>query len=152
MLRGEPKTKPMTLRLQVNPQSKHHVLKKQKLSAVRKKSCNSRTSLWSVLFTCVQYPRINKLLYWSWTMSILISMYCIKVQTFFHVYCIKVQTFFYVDTFFGNKKKIARVTASAWYRSSFSRETNCPKCKCFSIYAESNDLACKRYIKLRLFK
>lgn len=32
-------------------------------------------------------------------------MYCIKVQTFFHVYYIKVQTFFYVDSFFGNKKK-----------------------------------------------
>ena len=85
-------------------------------------------------------------------MLILISMYCIKVQTFFSRVLYQSADFFYVDTFFGNKKKIARVTASASYRSSFSRETNCPKCKCFSIYAESNDFACKRYLKLRLFK
>ena len=150
MLRGEPKTKPMTLRLQVNPKSKHHVLKKQKLSAVRKKSCNSGTSLWSALFTCVQYPRINKLLYWSWT--IWYQSTVSKYRLFFTCTVSKCRLFFMLIHFSEIKKKIARVTASASYRSGFARETNCPKCKCFSIYAESNDFAWKRYLKLRLFK
>lgn len=46
-------------------------------------------------------------------MLILISMYCIKVQTFIHVYYIKVQTFFFMLIHFSEVKKIARVTASA---------------------------------------
>lgn len=38
-------------------------------------------------------------------MLILISMYCFKVQTFFHVNYIKVQTFFFMLIHFSEVKK-----------------------------------------------
>ena len=64
-------------------------------------------------------------------MLILISMYCIKVQTFFHVYCIKVQTFFYVDTFFGNKKKNSPSYSIGFIQIRFRERNKLPQVQVF---------------------